>query len=280
MTASEARKAFADTYATIIDRNIYDQNKRSYVYTPSGGKYYSDCSSSICATFNRIGFSTSLLNTAGMHNSNIFEKVNVTITNGHIPKSEFSKLRQGDCIMYIGNDSSRPLQIGHVEAIYSLGTDENSTRLCGHGSGTPSYKNMATYNTTRYNSVAPNGKRKCAIEVLRRIPDDGSEGTNTDPNSPTGEKPIDAYVEGWNSDDNGWWFADSKNTYIKDDWLLKNARWYHFNESGYLHKGEQIIDGKRYLFVSEVGDPYEGAMYVSDENGALTVGLFDGEVNA
>jgi len=274
MTAVEARKAFASNYSTLIDRNIYSQNLRQYVYTTSGGKYYSDCSSSICATFNIIGFSTSLLNTAGMHNSSLFKKVDVNIVNGHIPTSEFSKLRQADCIMYVGNDSSRPLQIGHVEAIYKLGSDQSTTILCGHGSGTPSYKNMQTYNTTRYNSFAPNGTRKRAIEVLRRIPDDGSEGTNTDISSPTGERPIDAYVTGWNSDDNGWWFADSANTYLKDEWLLKNSRWYHFNESGYMHKGEQIIDGKRYLFVSEPGDPYEGAMYITDENGVLTVGLF------
>ncbi|MGL5434293.1 MAG: hypothetical protein ACRDBO_02680, partial [Lachnospiraceae bacterium] len=175
-TSKELRQSFANKYDEIIGRNIYDQNLRNYVLTPYNGKYYSDCSSSICAVLNAIGATTSLLNTAGMYKAtSLFENVKVTITNGHIPDSEFSKLRQGDALMYVGNDPSRPLQIGHVEAIHTLGSNEATTQICGHGSNTPSYKNMKTYNTTRQASTAGNGKAKGLVAVLRRIKDDGSE---------------------------------------------------------------------------------------------------------
>lgn len=37
---------------------------------------------------------------------------------------------------------------------------EKDIALCGHGSGTPSTKNMYTYLESRYKSIAPNGKHK------------------------------------------------------------------------------------------------------------------------
>lgn len=44
---------------------------------------------------------------------------------------------------------------------------EKDIALCGHGSGTPSTKNMYTYLESRYKSIAPNGKHKGAIAVRR-----------------------------------------------------------------------------------------------------------------
>lgn len=177
MTSKEKRQAFHNKYATIIGRNNYDQNKRNYCYKQySNGKYYSDCSSSICLTYDQIGEITGTLNTAGMYYSSLFQKVNVSIKNGHIVGSDFNKLRVGDALMFAGNDPSRPKQIGHVEAIYELGSNENSSTLCGHGSGTPSLKNMKQYLTSRYNSIASNGVRKGLVCVLRRISDDGVNG--------------------------------------------------------------------------------------------------------
>lgn len=44
---------------------------------------------------------------------------------------------------------------------------ENQITICGHGSGTPSLKNMAAYLSTRYNSKMSNGKRKGVIAVRR-----------------------------------------------------------------------------------------------------------------
>lgn len=105
------RKKFHDTYKTILGRNSYNQSLRSYVYTPYKGKYYSDCSSSGCATFKKIGYSVPLLNTAGIYTSSLFETVPVKIKNGHITNPEILKV--GDAILFVGTDPSRPKQIGH-----------------------------------------------------------------------------------------------------------------------------------------------------------------------
>lgn len=77
------------------------------------------------ATFKKIGYNVSLLNTAGIYNSNLFETVPVTIKNGHILNPEILKV--GDCILFIGNDPSRPLQIGHVEYVYEI--SNSSTKI-------------------------------------------------------------------------------------------------------------------------------------------------------
>ena len=112
------RKAMHDTYATIIGRNIYSQARRLYCYVKYNGKYYSDCSSSICKTAEQIGvYGFSNLNTAGMHYK--MEKVDgVIIKNGIIQNPEI--LQVGDALMFKGSDPSRPLQIGHTEMVYEI----------------------------------------------------------------------------------------------------------------------------------------------------------------
>lgn len=119
LTDSERAK-FVHNYRTILGRNNYSQEKRQYVYRPSkDGRYYSDCSSSGCSTFQRIGHSdVPLLSTAGIHGSSLFETVFITIQNGHITNPELLKV--GDCLLFRGNDPSRPLQIGHVEYVYAM----------------------------------------------------------------------------------------------------------------------------------------------------------------
>lgn len=114
------RRKFVEAYKTILGRNTYNQNLREYVYKPypKTGRYYSDCSSSICATFAKIGYNVPLLNTAGIYTSSLFETVPVTIKDGQIQNCEVLKV--GDCILYRGNDPKRPQQIGHVEAVYSI----------------------------------------------------------------------------------------------------------------------------------------------------------------
>ena len=115
------RKKFVEAYKTILGRNIYNQGLRQYVYKPypKTGKYYSDCSSSICATYEKIGYKCPLVNTAAIYNdNNYFESVPVVIKDGQIQNCEVLKV--ADCILYAGNDPSRPLQIGHVEAVYEI----------------------------------------------------------------------------------------------------------------------------------------------------------------
>ena len=114
------RQEFHDTYKTILGRNIYNQDRRTYVYTKyKDGKYYSDCSSSGCATLREIGYSVSLLNTVGIYESTLFEKVPVNIVEGHITNPEVLKV--GDAILFAGN-MSRPWAnyIGHVEWVYEI----------------------------------------------------------------------------------------------------------------------------------------------------------------
>lgn len=123
---NSGRKKFHDTYKTILGRNSYNQSLRSYVYTPYKGKYYSDCSSSGCATFKKIGYNVPLLNTAGIYTSSLFETVPVKIKNGHITNPEILKV--GDAILFVGSDPSRPKQIGHVEYIYSINKETTTTK--------------------------------------------------------------------------------------------------------------------------------------------------------
>lgn len=115
----EHRKTFRTQYASIIGRNIYSQDLREYCYKAYKGKFYSDCSSSGIKTYEKCGFSFPwTLNTAGIYENDLFETVNVTIKNGHITNPEVLKV--GDALLFVGNDASRPLQIGHVEYIYDM----------------------------------------------------------------------------------------------------------------------------------------------------------------
>ena len=82
------RQQFHDTYKTILGRNAYSQDMRQFVYTPYKGRFYSDCSSSGCATYQRCGAEISLLNTAGILVSDLFEDVNCGIKDGHILRPE------------------------------------------------------------------------------------------------------------------------------------------------------------------------------------------------
>ena len=112
------RQAFHDTYKTILGRNQYSQALRQYVYTPYHGTYYSDCSSSGCYTFRKIGLDCPDYNTAGIYSGNRFETVPIKIANGQITNPEC--LQVGDALLFVGNDPSRPLQIGHVEFVYEI----------------------------------------------------------------------------------------------------------------------------------------------------------------
>lgn len=122
------RSNFHDTYKTILGRNYYSQSLRAYVYKPySNGKYYSDCSSSGIATLAKMGFKFPYyLNTAGIYNNDdLFEDVPVKIKDGHITNPEV--LEVVDAILYVGNDPSRPKQIGHVEWVYAVPAKEKTT---------------------------------------------------------------------------------------------------------------------------------------------------------
>ena len=127
---SETRKNnFVKKYTTIIGRNYYNQARRMYCYTPYyNGLYYSDCSSSGCLTLDAIGCKgCKSFNTESIYNSSLFETVEAKIQNGHMLNPEVLQL--GDALEYVGNDPSRPLQIGHVEWVYAIGEVVDNNKI-------------------------------------------------------------------------------------------------------------------------------------------------------
>lgn len=113
------RQNFHDFYKSILGRNTYSQDLRQYCYTPYKGRYYSDCSSSGCATYQRCGIDIPLMTTADMLNSPMFVDVPVEIVDGHIMNPE--ELMPGDALLFAGNINRPSLRyVGHVEYIYEM----------------------------------------------------------------------------------------------------------------------------------------------------------------
>lgn len=82
------------------------------------------------------------------------------------------------------------------------------------------------------------------------------------------------YPSGWNIDDNGWWYADTESSYLKNCWQTINGCKYYFNQDGYALRGWQEILEKWYFFENTSGHEKECALYVTDENGGQKVGIF------
>lgn len=176
MNANERRQALVDKYKTILGRNYYSQDgtKRCYVYKKySNGCYYSDCSSSICATYKECGEWGTITNTVGLYNSSAWKDVDIGISKGQI--TDVSKLRVGDILLFAGNDSSRKSSgyVGHVEMVAVI--DGSKVTLYGHGSNKPSAKEMTAYCKTRYNTKASTALgNRGLIKVRRMIWDDAA----------------------------------------------------------------------------------------------------------
>ena len=82
------------------------------------------------------------------------------------------------------------------------------------------------------------------------------------------------YTHGWNHDNNGWWYADSKTSYYKSCWQVINGHKYRFNSDGYAFTGWQEIDGKWYYFEPRAGHDLECALYVTDQDGVQDIGKY------
>jgi glucan-binding YG repeat protein len=102
------------------------------------------------------------------------------------------------------------------------------------------------------------------------------------------------YQLGWNKDETGWWYADTKNTYprskwekIKEKWHyfdgngyayqsrwlfnLDDDRWYYFDDNCYMVTGFQVVDGKPYFFNKD-GAVYSGnisLVFATDKDNVL-----------
>jgi hypothetical protein len=82
------------------------------------------------------------------------------------------------------------------------------------------------------------------------------------------------YTLGWNHDANGWWYANSKTSYLKSCWQIIDGHKYYFNPDGYALTGWQEIEGKWFYFEPRAGHDLECALYVSDRDGAQHIGKF------
>ncbi|MGC6175511.1 hypothetical protein [Lacrimispora sp. 38-1] len=82
------------------------------------------------------------------------------------------------------------------------------------------------------------------------------------------------YISGWNHDENGWYFVDTKTTYYKSCWQIINGHKYRFNPNGYALTGWQEIESKWYYFESRSGYDLECALYISHQEGAQRIGEF------
>ena len=258
-TSKQRRQKVVDNYASIIGRNIYNQNLRDYCFKKyKDGKYYSDCSSSISYSYKEAGDNFGILNTAGMYDSNKLTFVDAIIRNGIIQNPEI--LRPGDMLLFAGSDSSRPKRIGHVEMVHHKDSNGNWI-LSGHGSGVPSHKNMDAYCKTRYSSWASGGWRKGLVCVKRFFQDDGSENKS-----------------GWYKEDGGWRFylGDTGN-YVKDDWYKDSTgRWSWFNASGhaisntwYEYEGNWFWFGPDCYMYSSQWIVYKGNQYYLSSDGSM-----------
>ena len=79
------------------------------------------------------------------------------------------------------------------------------------------------------------------------------------------------YIPGWNSDENGWWYADTDHSYLAATWADINHARYYFDAKGYAVTGMQDIGGKRYVFENTHGAPKECALMETAEDGSLRI---------
>lgn len=261
MAASDKRKSVIDKYAIIIGRNLYNQTLRDYCYKPyKDGKYYSDCSSSICYAYKEAGLGFGILNTAGMYQSSKLTEVDADIASG-IPDT--SRLRPGDMLLFAGTDASRPLKIGHVEMYCGDGI------ICGHGSGTPSYKDIVAYCRSRYASFAPGGWCKGLVCVKRYIQDDAQA------------TPEPIKMSGWNQEPDGWrFYLGNTGEHIRNAWYQDtNGKWYWFNGSGimvtstwYKYNGEWYYLGPDGAMCQSQLVADSGKIYAVDADGKMVTG--------
>lgn len=273
MAAIEKRKSVIDKYAIIIGRNIYNQTLRDYCYKPyKDGKYYSDCSSSICHAYKEAGLGFGILNTAGMYQSSKLTTVDADIADG-IP--DISRLRPGDMLLFAGTDASRPLKIGHVEMYCGNGI------ICGHGSGTPSYKDIVAYCRSRYASFAPGGWRKGLVCVKRYIHDDAQpipepvkkSGWHQEPDGyrfylgNTGE-PV---RNSWYQDTDGkWYWFDGSGLMVTSTWYKYDGAWYYLGPDGAMCKSQLVENnGKIYAVDADGKMITESVTLTPDQDGAL-----------
>jgi hypothetical protein len=131
---------------------------------------------------------------------------------------------------------------------------------------------MATGAFEEVNVALPGGLKRGDILVTKTkghtvVALTNGDGTVTKPSVP--ESPtFGRYTIGWHEDNNGWWYADTENTYLTNTWELINHHWYYFGDDGYMLTGWQMIEGKMYYLQESTDEGYQGALWKSDGSGA------------
>ena len=223
----EKREHFHDLYRTILGRNTYDQDRRQYVYTPYKGRYYSDCSSSGCATYQRCGADIPLLNTAGMIGSDLFTDVPVDIVDGHIMQPE--RLLPGDALLFAGNINRPSLDyVGHVEYIYEV------PWVVATG-----WEHDAVTGLWRYLE-----KGEPVADAWRYIADRWYVFNGA------GYMIADA----WYLDSTGaWYFLGKDGAMISGQWLQENGDWFYFEQDGRMASDAFVPDQRGWCYVDGSG---------------------------
>ena len=226
LDTDEKRQRFHDLYKTILGRNAYSQDLRQYVYTPRNGRYYSDCSSSGCATYQRCGAEIALLNTAGMLTSDLFVDVDCGIRDGHIQRPE--ELRVGDALLFAGNLQRPSLRyVGHVEYIYEIPhlfrtgweKDENGWRYLE--------KDEPVMNAWRYIDG-----RWYVFDGAGYMIDDS-----------------------WFRDSSDlWYYIGEDGAMLSSQWLDWHGAWYYLTADGSMAKDAFVPDPRGWCYIDDDGE--------------------------
>ena len=145
----------------MLGRNLYNQSLRTYALAPySDGKYYSDCSSFVCAAYKACGFDMGWMNSYGLAVTDKLYTVQVNYTDNGVHIKDAEKvLHIADVIIWNG----------HVEMIHSI--KNGIVYVQGHGSDKPKVQKL--YDVERWNNGKP------IVRRMRFNEENNDNGTNT-----------------------------------------------------------------------------------------------------
>lgn len=127
----------------MLGRNLYNQSLRTYALAPySDGKYYSDCSSFVCAAYKACGFDMGWMNSYGLAVTDKLYTVQVNYTDNGVHIKDAEKvLHIADVIIWNG----------HVEMIHSI--KNGIVYVQGHGSDKPKIQKL--HDVEKWNNGKP-----------------------------------------------------------------------------------------------------------------------------
>lgn len=144
----------------MIERNLYNQNLRTYALTPyDDDKYYSNCSSFVCAAYKAGGFDVGWMNLYELRNTDKFYDVQIDYNdNGVHIKDAANVLHIADVIIWNG----------YIEMVHSI--ENGIVYVQGHNSDRPKIQKL--YDVEKLN----NGKS--IVRRMRFKEDNNDNGTN------------------------------------------------------------------------------------------------------